>query len=373
VTDEREARAMYEVDFLPVGDGNGDAICVRYGNDQTGYWLHVIDGGFTDTSDTIIKHIETHYGSHYKITHMVLSHADNDHACGLIGVLKRFEIAGAIWMNRPWLYAQQVLSAYPGYTLDRLVREMRDKHSYLVEIEKIAQSRGTKINEVFQGADIGPFKVLAPHPQRYIGTIPNFEKTPEAKRPFVSAAKTFLGEAVEAVAKWANEEWHIETLSNDPDPPTSDHNESSLVQLGTFEGQTVLLTGDVGPVGLTRLPATRILSDCWHRRTSSRCHTMAAAGTSLRPCSIDGSVRSRRKTRGWVLPLYLWARPRTTIHAAKFRTPSTAAVTLYMQRGSRRRRTSMVASFATAGLAQRPSLGPAGSSCDAAAERLRLL
>jgi beta-lactamase superfamily II metal-dependent hydrolase len=119
-----------------------------------------------------------------------------------------------------------------------------------VEIEKIAASRGTPIYDVFRGADIGPFKVLAPHQDRYIRTIPNFEKTPEAKRPFVSAMKTFLGDAVEAVAKWANEEWHVETLSNDPDPPTSDSNESSVVQLGTFEGgRTILLAADVGPVG----------------------------------------------------------------------------------------------------------------------------
>jgi ribonuclease BN (tRNA processing enzyme) len=161
---------MYEVDFLPVGDGNGDAICVRYGNDQTGYWLHVIDGGFTDTSDTIISHIETHYGAHFNIDHMVLSHADNDHACGLIGLLKRFKIRGAIWMNRPWRFAQQVLPAYPGYTVERLVKEMREKHPYLVEIEKIAASSGIQINDVFQGSAIGPFKVLAPHQNRYIRT-----------------------------------------------------------------------------------------------------------------------------------------------------------------------------------------------------------
>ena len=242
---------MYEVDFLPVGDGNADAICVRYGNDQTGYWLHVIDGGFIDTSDTIISHIETHYGRHFNIDHMVLTHADNDHACGLIGLLNRFEIRGAIWMNRPWRFAQHVLPAYPGYTLDRLVKEIREKHPHLVEIERISASRNITINDAFQGTDIGPFKVLAPNPQRYIRSIPNFDKTPEAKRPFVSAAKTFIGEAIEAAAKWVNEDWYIETLSNDPDPPTSDSNESSVVQLGQIDGHRILLTGDVGPVGLS--------------------------------------------------------------------------------------------------------------------------
>lgn len=104
---------MYEVDFLPAGDGNGDAICVRYGSEATGHWLHVVDGGFSDTAETVINHIEKHYGSHYTIAQMVLSHADSDHACGLIRVLKRFEIAGAIWMNRPWQFAQHVLPAYP--------------------------------------------------------------------------------------------------------------------------------------------------------------------------------------------------------------------------------------------------------------------
>src|SRR5437870_1724059 len=84
---------MFEVDFLRAGDSNGD------GDDQTGHWLHVTDGGFVDTADLMIAHIEKHYCQHYKISHMVLSHADNDHACGLIGVLKRFDINGAIWIK----------------------------------------------------------------------------------------------------------------------------------------------------------------------------------------------------------------------------------------------------------------------------------
>jgi beta-lactamase superfamily II metal-dependent hydrolase len=241
---------VYEVDFLPVGDGNGDAICVRYGNDETGYWLHVIDGGFTDTADTVIRHIEAQYGGHYKISHMVLSHADNDHACGLIGILNRFEISGAIWMNRPWRYASLILHRYPGYTEARLVKEIRDAHPYLVELENIAARRNIEVKDVFQGAKIGPFTVLAPHVDRYIGTIADFGKTPEAKKPALTFAKTFIGEAIEAAAKWVNEDWDIETLSNDPDPPTSASNESCVVQLGQIEGNKVLLTGDVGPIGL---------------------------------------------------------------------------------------------------------------------------
>jgi beta-lactamase superfamily II metal-dependent hydrolase len=94
------------------------------------------------------------------------------------------------------------------------------------------------------------FTVLAPNRERYINLIPDLDKTPEAKRPIITAAKTLLGEAVEKVARWADEDWDIETLSNDPDPPTSPSNESCVVQLGQFDTKKILLTADVGPVGL---------------------------------------------------------------------------------------------------------------------------
>jgi hypothetical protein len=40
----------YEIDFLPVGDSNGDSIVIRY--DDNPFYLHVVDGGFTSTADT---------------------------------------------------------------------------------------------------------------------------------------------------------------------------------------------------------------------------------------------------------------------------------------------------------------------------------
>lgn len=45
------------------------------------------------------------------------------------------------------------------------------------------------------------------------------------------------------------ETWTGETLSENPEP-TSAFNESSVVQIGMFDGRTALLTGDVGPGGL---------------------------------------------------------------------------------------------------------------------------
>jgi len=243
----------YEVDFLPVGDSYGDAIVIRYGEDGPGYYLHVVDGGRTDTADTIINHINKYYPG-YHINHMVVTHADNDHACGLIGVLKQFEVKH-LWMNRPWLYAMETLQHFHGnFTLQGLIDDMKSRHPYLVELEELATAKGTQIHEVFQGATIGCFTVLAPSRKRYIDLIPDFEKTPTSYKAEIETPKFgLLKSLVEGAKKWLEEKWDVETLSNNPQPPTSASNESCVVQYATFEDKdnsSVLLTADVGPDGL---------------------------------------------------------------------------------------------------------------------------
>lgn len=242
----------YEVDFLPVGESNGDAIVVRYGDDANGYLLHVVDGGLIQTADTIIEHIEKYYPGMY-INHMVLSHADNDHACGLVGVLEHFTVKN-LWMNRPWLYAEEALEHFHGnYTLQGLIDAIKEKHPYLVELERLAIEKGTLIHDAFQGAQIGKFTVLAPSRQRYIDMLPDLDKTPTSYKADEGATKPtgILTLLAEAAKKWMDESWNIETLSENPQPPTSASNEGCVVQYAELEaGRTVLLTADVGPVGL---------------------------------------------------------------------------------------------------------------------------
>jgi hypothetical protein len=103
-----------------------------------------------------------------------------------------------------------------------------------------------------QGANIGRFTVLAPTRERYISLIPKFEKTPTSyKADAASTSFPLLKSLAEAVKKWLDEKWDVETLFDNPQPPTSASNESCVVQYATFEeGKNVLLTADVGPVGL---------------------------------------------------------------------------------------------------------------------------
>ena len=51
----------FEIDFLEVGESkSGDAITIRYkiGEKTT---IHVVDGGFQDTGDSIVNHINKYY------------------------------------------------------------------------------------------------------------------------------------------------------------------------------------------------------------------------------------------------------------------------------------------------------------------------
>ncbi len=238
----------YEIDFLPVGEGSGDAIIIRYGDDVNGYYLHVIDGGRTATAETISTHINTFYPG-YHINHMVLSHADDDHATGLIGVMERLEVEN-LWMNRPWLYANQILHHFHGnFTLQGLIDNIKDRHPYLVELERLAVEKGTYIHEVFQGAQIGAFTVLAPTRERYVNSIPDFGKSPNRYTAEAADSQEYglLRSLIEG-AKRVLESWDIETLARNTE--TSASNESCVVQYAVLEGKGVLLTADVGPIGL---------------------------------------------------------------------------------------------------------------------------
>lgn len=238
----------YEIDFLPIGEGSGDAIVIRYGDSATNNFLHIVDGGSTGTAKTIVEHVDKFYPSYY-INHMVLSHADNDHAAGLVGVMERFKVVH-LWMNRPWLYADQLLHHFHGnYTREGLIKEIKDRHPYLVELETLALSKGTQIHDVFQGQEIGKFIVLAPTRARYINSIPDFGKTPDryTTEAAGSGAFPFLKALLEQ-GKKILEDWNLETLA--PNSVTTASNESSVVQYATLDEDVVLLTADVGPLGL---------------------------------------------------------------------------------------------------------------------------
>ncbi|RWK65361.1 competence protein ComEC [Mesorhizobium sp.] len=238
----------YEVDFLPVGDSNGDAICVRYERPNGSYAIHIIDGGYTDTGDTIIAHVEKYYGSPHFIDHVVLSHADDDHATGLIPVMRHFDV-GALWMNRPWLHAADIIGSFHGnYSVVGLAKEIRGSYPRLAELEDIANEKGVQIYDAFAGSHIGDFKILAPTRDRYLKLIPEFSRTPESYAEAQKGLGSIFADLVKKVSQYV-ESWTTENLLDNP-PKCTASNESSLVQQAIIDGRRILLTADAGPEAL---------------------------------------------------------------------------------------------------------------------------
>lgn len=246
---EREKMTDYfEIDFLGVETAkSGDAITLRYSIGGITR-IHIVDGGYLGTSDQIIEHLKTYYGAPTFIDAVVLTHSDRDHANGLRKILETYDV-GCLYMNRPWLYAEELLARFETYTsASALYRKLREVYAAVVELEDIALRRGIPISDAFQGAAIGSFMVMAPSRTRYLDLIVASQKTPEAAKAEGSARFSLLRNLVEAAKNFIAAAWGEERF---PADGTSSENEMSLVQYLNFGGEPILLTGDAGREALT--------------------------------------------------------------------------------------------------------------------------
>lgn len=233
----------FEVDFLGVETAkSGDAITLRYsinGNEA----VHVVDGGYIDTGDQIVEHLQKFYGSTV-IDNVVLTHPDRDHANGLRKVLEQCTVRN-LWINRPWIYAEELLPRFENYnSAEALRRKLRSIYDATAILEDIANERNIPIHAPLQGQVIGAFFVMAPSRDRYLDLIVESVRTPEAvTENALSATVESIFNAVKAAATYIKSLWGEEYF---PPGPTSRENEMSVVQTALLNGQRILLTGDAG-------------------------------------------------------------------------------------------------------------------------------
>lgn len=243
---------FFEIDFLDVASKkSGDAIPLRYSIGGVER-IHVTDGGFKDTGDKIIEHINKYYGTPDKIDSVIVSHSDNDHTSGLGKVLETFTIS-ELWMLRPWLYAEELIGQFSRYSnVENLVRQLKKIYPRIAELEKIADDQNIPILAPFQGEIIGEFKVLAPTKTRYLELVVESDKTPEATgdgvQSLLEQGLTSVKKAVAHAISFIESAWGEETFSPEG---TSPENEMSVVQYAKLCEQKILLTGDAGRCALT--------------------------------------------------------------------------------------------------------------------------
>jgi len=250
-----------EIEFLPVGEESkaGDAIVVRYGNENA-FELMLVDGGHEQTGAAIVEHLRQNFPGR-GLAHVVLTHSDIDHASGLREVLREIPV-GNLWMHLPWNHAAEAAHLFQDRLIssESLAKKIASEFDLLVEIESLAQERRIPMPFAFQGASVGPFRILSPSRRDYVRLLPQFDRTPAADMDAIAREGLYVGKSsavallferlVTKARKWIPETWFSEHLKDGG--VTSATNETSIVLYGEFESsERVLLTGDAGIRGLT--------------------------------------------------------------------------------------------------------------------------
>lgn len=235
--------SYFEIDFLDVEtEKSGDAITLRYDSEQNEY-IHIVDGGYLETGEKIISHINEYYGDVNFIQNVIVTHPDRDHVNGLRRVLEHFQI-GTLWMHRPWIYAETLIDRFKKYkSIDALERALKEAYPSIEELETIALEKDISIREPFQGSRIGQFTVLAPTKDRYLDLIVDSDKTPEAAKSLFAEALESAQYIFKAASNLVKAGWGDEHF---PADGTSRENEMSVVQYANLCGKHILLTGDAG-------------------------------------------------------------------------------------------------------------------------------
>lgn len=226
---------MYEIDFLPVGDGerSGDAIAMRFTRPDTGEMAHVIiDAGFQDDGEALVDHVNAYYDTDY-VDLALLTHPDADHIGGM-GVVVRELRVGGLLVHR---LGQRGGSSLPAASaVDDLIRT--------------AEEQGTKIYEPFSATTAfgGVLTVLGPDVDYYEELVS--EQIQEELAKSAAAAGRPPG-PITRLALRAALKFPIE-IPFDDGPGANPRNNSSAITLLEVEGFRALFTADAGVPALER-------------------------------------------------------------------------------------------------------------------------
>lgn len=244
----------FEIDYIPVGEGeqSGDAIALRLGNlngSRNEQIVIVIDGGFAESGELLVKHIQNHYRTD-AIDLVISTHPDGDHISGLMVVLEKLKVGGLL-MHKPWDHAADIKSFFKTkiLTVSGLERRIENSLQQASNLEDVATRKGIPVYEPFQGLNLGGglIHVLGPSSDYYESLLPSFRSTPVAKTEHDLISR--IRQATKKAVNWVEDHVGIDLLNDDADT-TSPENSSSTIILFTIDGHKLLFTGDAGKTAL---------------------------------------------------------------------------------------------------------------------------
>ena len=243
-----------EVDMLTIG--NADAILVTRWTDGIATRI-LIDGGDACDAQTVVGFLIRRGATH--LNHVVCSHPHDDHAAGLVDVVKdsRLQI-DAGWMHLPWSHIdlRQLAATLERSeaTASKVVRIIRASVETAQQLLNAFRGRGITPQEPFDPGQIDFLTIAGPTKEYYEELLTEFTdyeilqsmeeslRTHEEERRLEDILEhtTFGGRLLEATADELGAK------------PTEPENNSSTI-LGTKYGDDVLLfTADAGVPALTR-------------------------------------------------------------------------------------------------------------------------
>lgn len=104
-----------------------------------------------------MEHVRNQFGKDTMISHVVLTHADADHASGLREVISELGVCN-LWLHIPWMSAAAARPyfANKSWTDDGLRAAIGKEYDLIVEIVKLAIEKQIAIRQPFASTAIGP-------------------------------------------------------------------------------------------------------------------------------------------------------------------------------------------------------------------------
>jgi beta-lactamase superfamily II metal-dependent hydrolase len=226
---------MYEIDFLPVGDGgrSGDAIAMRFTRPDTGGYAYVIvDAGFKDDGEALVEHVKNYYDT-TSIDLAILTHPDGDHIGGM------GEVVRGLAVKELWLHD---LGGRGGAGLPAA-----DAVDELIEV---AGEQGTVVREAFAGSSAfnDALVIIGPTIEYYEQLVAEEQEVAKAA---VEGRGMSFGSSVSVLAQRFLAALPVEIRFGDAGG-TSPRNNTSMITLLQLDGEQFLLTADAGVPALDR-------------------------------------------------------------------------------------------------------------------------
>jgi beta-lactamase superfamily II metal-dependent hydrolase len=247
----------FEIDMLSVGDA--DCILVTEWADSIPTRV-LIDGGNTQSAKTLKAFLGAHEVGY--LDHVVCTHPHDDHACGLVELVKDETIGiGTAWVHRPELHidlleVELAISRSHGLKRAKIIQETLETASNLVAL---CEQRGIQVDEPFAGKKIGCLTVVGPSEHYYTELLAQFADSSEIQASERLLRQCTIQEIAEGILE-AQGQAGVDLLLDDPE--TQPENNSSVILATIQQGGKYLFTGDAGAHALTLAAAAFDLTNC---------------------------------------------------------------------------------------------------------------